>query len=78
MSESGKNNVNKAVDSIQQRLTSYACGLKYEDIPADVVHTAKVRVIDTLGGLVGGFFGEPCRIARALAAGVPATASGHL
>ena len=71
MSESGKNNVNKAVDSIQQRLTSYACGLKYEDIPADVVHTAKVRVIDTLGALMAGFFGEPCFIARNVAAEMP-------
>ena len=30
-----------------------------------------MRIIDTLGALIGGFFGEPCRIARNLAAQAP-------
>jgi 2-methylcitrate dehydratase len=61
----------RAVDSIQLRLTEYARKLRYEDLPADVVHIAKVRVIDTLGSLIGGFFAEPCRIARDVAAAMP-------
>jgi 2-methylcitrate dehydratase len=63
--------MNKAVDSIQQRLTSYACDLNYDALSAEAVHAAKVRVIDTLGALIAGFFGEPCRIARNLAAQMP-------
>lgn len=60
----------KVVDSIQQRLTDYAYGLNYDDLTPDAIHTAKLRVIDTLGALIGGFFTEPCRIARNLAAGL--------
>jgi 2-methylcitrate dehydratase len=63
----------KPVDSIQQRLTTYARELAYGDLPANVVHAAKVRIIDTLGALICGFFGEPCRIARAVAARMPNT-----
>ncbi len=60
--------MNKTIDSIQQRLTDYAHGLSYEYLSTETVHAAKVRLIDTLGALIGGFFGEPCRIARSLAA----------
>ena len=60
--------VTKAVDSIQERLTRYACQLEYSALPATVIHGAKVRIIDTLGALIGGFFAEPCRIARNVAA----------
>lgn len=61
----------RAVDSIQARLTDYACNLKFEELPREVVHAAKVRVIDTLGALIGGFFAEPCRIGRDVAAAIP-------
>jgi 2-methylcitrate dehydratase len=70
MNETTKN-VDKAEDAIQRHLTSYACELRYDAIPADAVHAAKVRVIDTLGCLIGAFFGEPGRVARALAARLP-------
>ena len=63
--------VNKAVDSIQARLTDYACDLTYADLSPEAIHGAKARIIDTLGALVAGFFGEPCRIARDLAAQMP-------
>jgi 2-methylcitrate dehydratase len=61
----------KAVDGIQQRLTDYAQAFRYEGLPADVVHAAKVRIIDTLGALLSGFSGEPCRLLRTLAARMP-------
>ncbi len=61
----------RAVDGIQLKLTAFAQKLSYEDLPAETVHTAKVRVIDTLGSLIGGFFAEPCRIARDVAAAMP-------
>jgi 2-methylcitrate dehydratase len=63
--------VDKAVDSIQQALTSYAADFHYDGLPSEVIHAAKVRVIDTLGCLIGAFYGEPGRIARTLAAQLP-------
>ncbi|MFC1935826.1 MmgE/PrpD family protein [Chloroflexota bacterium] len=54
-------------DKTQQYLASYARALTYEDLPPEVVHAAKVRVVDTLGCVIGGFFGAPCRIARSIA-----------
>ncbi len=59
------------VDSIQERLASYACSLRYADLTPAAIHAAKVRVIDTLGSLMGGYDGEPCRLARNLAAQMP-------
>lgn len=63
--------MSKPVDSIQQRLANYACSLSYADLSPAAIHAAKVRVIDTLGSLIGGFDGEPCRLARSLAAQMP-------
>jgi len=59
------------VDQIQARLSGFAARLRYEDLDAATIHTAKVRVIDTLGALIGGFSGEPCRAVRGLAARMP-------
>jgi 2-methylcitrate dehydratase len=59
------------VDSIQQRISGYANNLRYSDLSPAAVHTAKTRVIDTLGVLIGGFFGEPCRLLRNVAAQAP-------
>jgi 2-methylcitrate dehydratase len=61
----------RQVDGTQLKLTEFARKLRYDDLPEDIVHTAKVRVIDTLGSLIGGFFADPCRIARDVAAAMP-------
>ena len=61
----------KAIDSIQQCLTHYACNLSYADLTPEAINIAKSRVIDTLGALMSGFFAEPCRIARNVAAQMP-------
>src|SRR5690242_20114630 len=61
----------KAVDRLQQRLTEYTYGLSYDQLPRDVAHAAKVRIIDTLGALIGGFFGDPSQVCRKLAAQMP-------
>src|SRR5438067_13743533 len=58
-------------DRIQSQLSSYAAGLAYERLDQQTVHAAKVRIIDTIGALVGGFAGEPCRIAREVAVQMP-------
>jgi len=58
-------------DGLQQRLADYARALTYDSLTPAAAHAAKVRVIDTLAALVGGFDGEPCRIARSMAARAP-------
>ena len=58
-------------DTIQSQLAGYAARLRYEDLDASAIHAAKVRVIDTLGALIGGFFGEASRTARDVAARMP-------
>ena len=70
MSEPAKQ-VGKAVDTIQQRLTEYASEFRFDVLTPEAIHAAKVRVIDTLGCLIGAFFGEPGSVARNLAAGLP-------
>jgi 2-methylcitrate dehydratase len=58
-------------DLVQQRLAGYACDFSYRKLSPDTLHATKTRVIDTLGALLGGFHGEPCELARRLAARVP-------
>ena len=64
-------------DAIQSQLSSYAAQLRYEELDADTIHAAKVRVIDTLAALIGGFFGEASRTARDLAARMPQDEIAH-
>ena len=71
MNKPVEHSVQKTVDSVQQRLTDYACDLNYDSLVPEAIHAAKVRVIDTLGALIGGFFGESCHIARNFAAQFP-------
>ncbi len=61
----------KPVDAIQKRLTDYAISLDYSAISPQAIHATKTRIIDWLGALIGGFEGEPCRIAQCLAAQIP-------
>lgn len=58
-------------DALQRRLTDYTVALRYETLSPSAAHAAKVRVIDTLAALAGGYDGEACGIARRLAARVP-------
>lgn len=56
------------MDSITEQLAAYTTGLKYEALPDATRHAATVRIIDSLGCALGGYGGEPARIARGLAA----------
>ena len=56
-----------ASDAVLGRLSSYAAGLQFDALTPAAVHAAKVRVIDTLGALMGGFDGEACQVARRIA-----------
>ena len=74
MDKTVEHGVDKAeVDRIQERLVSYACDLQYDNLPTEAVHAAKVRIIDTFGALIGGFFDESSRLARDVAAETPST-----
>lgn len=56
------------MDASISRVADYATTLAYGDLPAQVVHECKRRIIDTVGCALGAFDEEPSRIARALAA----------
>ncbi len=56
-----------AVDKNTEALARYAAEFRFEDLPTEVVHETKRKLIDTLGCALGAFHAEPCRVARAIA-----------
>ena len=58
------------MDTMSEYLSSYAADLEFDDLPPEVVRQAKRLIVDTLGCAIGGFHGEPSRIAMKLAASV--------
>src|SRR5688500_7350598 len=66
--------------TLVEQLSTYAATLRYEDLPAEVVRQAKRLIVDTIGCALGGYWSEPARIARDIAATVrssePATIIG--
>src|SRR5215210_9154163 len=56
--------------TVVEQLSTYAVRLRYEDLPRDVIHQAKRLIIDTVGCALGGYWSEPARIARDVAATV--------
>jgi 2-methylcitrate dehydratase len=55
------------MDRTTELLSTYACGLTYEDLSPEVVHQVKRTLVDTLACALGGFQAEPSMIARRLA-----------
>src|SRR5438093_2211234 len=53
--------------TLAENLAEYAVGLKFEDLPASVVHEVKRRVIDSVGCALGAWNAEPCAVARRVA-----------
>src|SRR5436190_18306644 len=53
--------------TLAERLAEFAIGLKFEDLPAPVVHEVKRRVIDSLGCALGAWNADPCVFARRVA-----------
>jgi 2-methylcitrate dehydratase len=51
-------------DATLERLSDYACRLRYDDISAEALHQVKRTLIDTLGCGAGAFDEEPAAIAR--------------
>src|SRR5918999_1015831 len=56
--------------NLVHQLSRYAAGLQYNALPPEVVHQAKRLIVDTVGCALGGYWSEPARIARDLAATV--------
>ena len=55
------------MDRTTEDLAAYATSLSYSDLSPEVVHQAKIRVIDSLGCAMGGYDSQPSQIARRLA-----------
>lgn len=55
------------MNTIVEQISQYAAGLRYEDLPADVVMTAKRVIIDSIGCALGGYDSAPEKIAREIA-----------
>jgi 2-methylcitrate dehydratase len=70
----------RIMPTIVERLSSYVAGLRFVDLPSEVVHQCKRLIVDTIGCALGGFASEPAGIARAIAGAVtsntPATVIG--
>ena len=66
------------MDQTTELLSSFACGLEYEDLSSRVVHQIKRTVVDTLGCAVGGFHSEPATIARTLAGSVTSSTPSRI
>src|SRR5688572_3316411 len=56
--------------TLVEQLATHTAMLSFVALPRDVVHTAKRLIIDTVGCALGGYWSEPARIARDLAATV--------
>jgi 2-methylcitrate dehydratase len=56
--------------SLGETLARYATGLKYEDLPEDVIRITKRTLLDTLGCAFGGYTARPSKIAIKLASDV--------
>ena len=55
-------------------LSEYAVSLRYSDLSEHAVHTAKQRLVDTLGCGLGVFDAVPVRNGQAFARAYPAAA----
>jgi len=55
------------MDHSTKSIAEFAMRLDYADLPAEVVHDCKRRIIDTIGCAIAAFDDEPSRIARAVA-----------
>jgi len=66
------------MDANVAKIAEYVSRVRYEDLPPDVVHDAKRRIIDTLGCGLGAFDAEPCRIARRIAGRSEVAGGAHV
>ncbi|HXF66927.1 MAG TPA: MmgE/PrpD family protein [Burkholderiales bacterium] len=55
------------MSTLVEQLSAYGAGLRYGDLPPEVVRQAKRLIVDTVGCALGGHDAEPARIAREIA-----------
>src|SRR5215472_13428597 len=72
MTERRSSVAGKSQVSMADALAQYATHLRYQDLPEDIVRTAKRTILDTLGCAFGGYTAGPSQIAIKLASDVNA------
>ncbi len=61
------------MDRTTEMLSSFACGLNYDDLTPQTVHQVKRVLVDTVACAMGGYLSEPAKIATQLARTVTST-----
>ena len=59
-----------SMQTLAERLAIYTNSLNYENIPEDVIHEVKRRVIDSMGCALGAYNSEPVKIVRDVAGSI--------
>src|SRR5215472_15391380 len=68
----GQETTEKGQASVGEIVARYAANLKYEDLPDDIIWTAKRAILDTFGCAFSGYTAEPSKIAMKLASNASA------
>jgi 2-methylcitrate dehydratase len=66
------------MDRTTYMLSSFACGLNYDDLTPQTVHQVKRVLVDSLACAIGGYLSEPAKIARQLASTVTSTVPSRI
>jgi 2-methylcitrate dehydratase len=53
--------------NVAQQLAEYVHSVKYRDVPENVIHETKKRIVDSMGCGIGAFNAEPVKISRKVA-----------
>ncbi len=53
--------------NLAERLADYVHSTNYQDVPENVVHETKKRIVDSLGCAIGAFTADPVKISRKVA-----------
>ena len=55
------------VDDVISTLTEFSCGMRFDQLPPDIVDATAERLVDSIGCAAGGATCEAARIGRQLA-----------
>ena len=61
------------MDRTTEMLSSFACGLNYDDLAPETVHQVKRVLVDTVACALGGYNSEPAKMVTQLAKTVSST-----
>ncbi len=68
----------KPEQTLAEKLAQFSRNLRYQNLPSEVVHEIKRRLIDTLGCALGAWRSRPCKIARKIASRSPLSKGAHI